>query len=455
MRSSWRKHPIDTPPFELPGEPSGMDARWLVAERSQDQRSPTASSNSGKDRRREGLAKPIDRSSWHTTLLTGIVIALLLLTGFLPSLIPWNVSVLIAGGFILMRLVMNRWPFPKPDALMLLALGSSVIAAIQLASNQTSCNFCTLTGLQFWAGTLAFLPLFWIGISSKLQEPHIVQGFALSAGVIFAVALGHGLYDVYYPQSEESTPFWAPFVYRSHLVALVIVALPFLLWNALWRGRHQVIPAVSSVLGAAGVVASGSRAGVALLVTEIALFGMLTLRGTPHQRRLWGVGALLLLLVAAIGLGGTEVLEHRLAFDGSLLEGRLDYWSASVQMILEQPWLGWGFGTWPDVYRQFMLYDNGLVANRAHSDWLEWTAEGGIVVGGLLLYLLIRCGQAALRHPWALGLPLLLIHGAVDYTLRQPLVWAVSLILWLAATATAPIRRRCEAPLSATPRGPS
>jgi len=133
----------------------------------------------------------------------------------------------------------------------------------------------------------------------------------------------------------------------------------------------------------------------------------------------------------------------------------LDYWSASVQMILEQPWLGWGFGTWPDVYRQFMLYDNGLVANRAHSDWLEWTAEGGIVVGGLLLYLLIRCGQAALRHPWALGLPLLLIHGAVDYTLRQPLVWAVSLILWLAATATAPIRRRCEAPLSATPRDPS
>lgn len=392
-------------------------------------------------------------SSWSTTFLAGAVLALLTVTGFYPALIPWNVSILIAGSFVLIQLYRGRWPFPKPDALMLLALGSSAIASSQFALGLTSCSFCTLTGLQFWAGSLVLLPLLWNGVAVRLQEPRFIGGFTLGAIVIFAAALGHGLHDLYYPPATEATPLWWPFIYRNHLVALVVLTLPLVLWNLLCRGVHKSLSAIAATLGIAGLLASGSRGGVALLACELLLFALLTFHRLPRQRQLWATTALLALLLAAIGLGGTAVLEHRLASGESLLDGRLDYWTASIRMIRERPWLGWSFGTWPDVYRQFLVYDNGLIANRAHSDWLEWTAEGGTLIAALLLYLLVRCAQTAIRFPWALGLPILLVYGMVDYTLRQPLVWTVFLILWLAATPAMPTRRKSAETLSVTGQG--
>lgn len=372
------------------------------------------------------------------------VLLLLLMTGFYPQLIPWNLSILVSGSYVLLTLTRRRWPFPPMDALGCLLLVAEGIAAMQIATGNTSATFYTLVSLQFWAGSLLLLPLLRDGVVARLRKPAFMMGFTTVLAGIFAAALASGLADLYRPESSGATPLWWPFVYRNHLVALALVLLPLFLWNALVLRKCRLVSSAAAVLGAAGVLASGSRAGAAFLGAELLLFILLALRHTPRKQRWWAAGVLAAVVAVAIGLGGTAVLEYRLAHEGSLLEGRLDYWTASLKMIAERPFLGWGFGTWPDVYREFLVYDSGLVVNRAHSDWLEWTAEGGIAIGAMLLWLLLRSCEAAMRNPWALGLPMLLLYGTVDYTLRQPLVWAFFLILWLAVTppSLAATRRR-------------
>jgi O-antigen ligase len=132
-------------------------------------------------------------------------------------------------------------------------------------------------------------------------------------------------------------------------------------------------------------------------------------------------------------LARPELLLWRWQHSGGLLEGRLDYWLATLQMIAEKPLLGWGLGTWPDVYLQFMQQDPGLAVNRAHSDFLEFAAEGGVLLPLALAGLLLRTVWLAFRFPWALGLPVLLAFAMADYPLRLPLLLWTFLALYLAA----------------------
>ena len=63
-------------------------------------------------------------------------------------------------------------------------------------------------------------------------------------------------------------------------------------------------------------------------------------------------------------------------------------WS-TVHMAASHPWLGTGLGTWASVYPRYAVFDIGLIANQAHNEWLQWTAEGGIPLGILLATLFL------------------------------------------------------------------
>ncbi len=58
---------------------------------------------------------------------------------------------------------------------------------------------------------------------------------------------------------------------------------------------------------------------------------------------------------------------------------RRDINRSSLAMIRERPFTGWGLNTYVPVYRMFALYDDGTYVNRAHNDWLQFLAEGGIL----------------------------------------------------------------------------
>jgi O-antigen ligase len=338
------------------------------------------------------------------------------------------------------------------------------VAALQLGAGWTDAPFLTLHGLQFWWGSLLLLPLLRDGLAEQLQFQRSRDVAALCLLLLFLVSVSVGLTQTLEGSAGDGWALWWPFLYRNHLAAFVVLLLPLLLrrWEGDGKGRWVALAAAT--VGSMTVLASGSRGG-AVLVAVAWMLGMLwrvpgvdpttavaacddAADGTPGSGftgpspirrrgalRGWAVVALAVAggIGALAAAGGTAVLEYRIRHWSPLLEGRLDYWRASVEMIAQRPLVGWGFGMWPDVYRQFLVYDSGLVVNRAHSDWLEWTAEGGLVVVVALGWLLWGALRRAMQAPWAWGLPLLLLYGMVDYTLRAPLVWVAFLTLWMAA----------------------
>ena len=69
-----------------------------------------------------------------------------------------------------------------------------------------------------------------------------------------------------------------------------------------------------------------------------------------------------------------------------------------------------------------------MIANEAHDDWLQWTAEGGIPFALLIAILAGSLMLPAVRSLWGVGFLIVLVHSLVDYVLREPAL----AILWFA-----------------------
>jgi hypothetical protein len=79
--------------------------------------------------------------------------------------------------------------------------------------------------------------------------------------------------------------------------------------------------------------------------------------------------------------------------------------------------------------------DFGVFANQAHSDWLQWAAEGGLpfvlAIGTLLTWSL----RSAVRTVWGLGAVSVFLHALVDYPFSRPALasWTMVVLAMLAA----------------------
>jgi O-antigen ligase len=124
---------------------------------------------------------------------------------------------------------------------------------------------------------------------------------------------------------------------------------------------------------------------------------------------------------------------------------------SSLEMIRDRPLTGWGLETYVPVYRMFAHYDDGTYVNRAHDDWLQWAAEGGIPFAALMLALFVWTVRPAIACVWGIGLLAICLHALVDYPFARLGVcgWYFALAPMLTAQA-APRRRPDAASSSAT-----
>jgi O-antigen ligase len=205
-----------------------------------------------------------------------------------------------------------------------------------------------------------------------------------------------------------------------------------------FAGRPWWIYGVMAAL-AAGVVASGSRAGIALLG-----FGLL---GVVLRERLSGHARLFLLggagLTVALGLliVFNPVFARSFADFSNLDDPRFHFWPNVLWAIGHFGGPGTGAGTFDGVYRSAETLDtlSPLYLNHAHNDYLEILLEMG--VPGILLLLAFlgflgwRSTKIIRRVDMREGLGLayggmvcagvLLLHSAADYPLRTPLLSVV------------------------------
>lgn len=231
------------------------------------------------------------------------------------------------------------------------------------------------------------------------------------------------------------------------------------------QGRRQAIeqyllqswrPLAATLLMVSGLILTHSRAGFACFIT-----GALVLTLAVHYRSRFGSMRSVAAIAAAFAVSITaffltsRVLLQRL--DALLMDapGRTDAYRLAGEAVSDNPWLGFGYGTFSDSFR---LYRTDLLTAhyaRAHNTWLENIFELGWPAA-LLLFLCLGCiawmclqGLRGRRRDWifpATGLAacaLVATHSLFDFSMQIPavaLAWAC--LMGAACAQSLPSHRR-------------
>ncbi|HEX4164189.1 MAG TPA: O-antigen ligase family protein [Bryobacteraceae bacterium] len=274
-----------------------------------------------------------------------------------------------------------------------------------------------------WSGVLFWFTAAMITIMSArlFRASRYASQFRLLF-IIFGTAVC--VLDLLQQASHTSKYFWliqsryqlisGPFSYWNNFAQFVELLLPVTLWRGLASRRLGVPYLLSAALQIGAVVASGSRAGTVLVVLElIAVIGLAYGR-SRNKTLLLGAGLAIALSLIFVYAAGFETLIYKLQQNDQLTVRRnID--RSSLAMIHVHPLAGWGLDTYVPVYRMFARYDDGTYVNRAHNDWLQWAAEGGVFFAGAMLVVVLWSIRPAIRSGWGIGLIAICLHALVDY----------------------------------------
>ena len=215
-----------------------------------------------------------------------------------------------------------------------------------------------------------------------------------------------------------------PLLNHSHFAAFVELAVAPAVWEAMKSRTADRFHAWAAVVMVCAIWAVGSRSGSVIVTCELAGAILLSARGVQPspvvRRRALALGCTALLLIAGAGWQG---IAARMS-----APPRSDllplFAGATLRMIRERPWAGFGLGTWATVYPAYAATDIGLYVEHAHNDWLEWAADGGLPFACVSLALMVFSLRRALREPWCLGIAAAFVQSLVEFPLHKPAVLA-------------------------------
>ncbi len=191
----------------------------------------------------------------------------------------------------------------------------------------------------------------------------------------------------------------------ANLAPLFLLLLPFSIIVA-WVRRHsgptRILNGALAVALLVSFVLATHRWGLAALGLVLLAMPCFLTREARARRRVWGYGALLLVLAGALAWVGTEDLSRRMH---QLVQGREDpLATASIQaawgQFREHPLLGTGlgaFGSLWEAYRPAGTRGASLYAVSAYADGLAELGMVGLLCVGVPLALLLLHGFRAWR----------------------------------------------------------
>jgi hypothetical protein len=370
-------------------------------------------------------------------IILAALFAFAILTLWVPAY--WPVSVFQVGIFALCPVALWRRPparIPYPAIPLALAV---VWGLAQWGFGLTAYAFDTQTAVVRWA---TFLAVFVIGFS-LFSDSHVRRWFRLAmlwfAFVVSIVATLQTFTSpdrIFWHFPTEYSRVMGPILSPNHWAAFVEVVLPIALYEAFRQDHNSLLYSGMAAALYASVIASSSRAGTVLTTAEIIVVALLmAARGFTSGREI-GAGFLrMIVLFAAFtaAVGWEHVWDRFWKPDPMAL--RREFNISSAHMIEAHPWTGTGLGTWPTVYPRYAIIDVGVFANQAHSDWLQFTAEGGILFGLVAFSLFIWSIRPAFSSIWGIGVVAVLLHAFVDYPFSRPALgsWPILILAMLAA----------------------
>jgi O-antigen ligase len=265
----------------------------------------------------------------------------------------------------------------------------------------------------------------------------LTQLFTSEGRVLWIFATGYP--DVY-----------ATFPSHNNYAQFIEVSLPIALWWALRDGWRSWGYALIGGALYASVIGAASRAGAILCTAELlAMLAIgLILHGRPKSGRFFRSTAATLVMVPLLAaiftfvVGWQRIWQRFQEIDPYVI--RREFFISAVDMTKHRPLMGYGLGTFPEVYQQHAIKDFPFYANHAHNDWAEFAADGGVPILLLVFIPFAAAVPTAIRHPWGLGLIAVMLHACVDYPFPRPAVsgWMFAMLGLLYMARTSDRRRR-------------
>jgi len=365
---------------------------------------------------------------------------------------PWAVFVIDAGAAVLFLMwAGQQLSSPtieiKGNPLFAPMISFGVVAIIQLIGGFTVYRYATKSHALLY---LAFGGLCFLMVQCLRRTWQVKTMAAILTGYGALVALFALLQSIsangklYWVRTPSAGGWiYGPYVNHNHYAGLMEMLAPVALVVALShysRGMAKLAASFAAALMASTIFLSGSRGGMVAFVVQMTLLAAILLRSRTSKRTILAAGVFAALTLGMLTwIGGTELMErmstlhtsaHAELSSGTRLAIDRDSWRA----FLHRPVLGWGLGTFADIYPQFRSFYSNFVVNEAHNDYLQLLVETGAAGFATMLWFLLITYREALRKlaRWpadingsialatVLGITGILVHGLVDFNLQVP-----------------------------------
>jgi O-antigen ligase len=190
---------------------------------------------------------------------------------------------------------------------------------------------------------------------------------------------------------------------------------------------------IGSFMSFVALLLTGSRGGVLSTGLGLAALGVLALcRGDQRSRRpTAAIGFLVVLLIATLFVFGS-LFADKFSASGFADSNRLAVFLLTARSILDLPLLGYGYGTFSDVFPMYRDQSISIAGawTQAHDSYIEQLQGLGVVFGGMLIAVLallaLRCVRGAIERQENATMPcvavgvacLLGVHSTVDFSLQ-------------------------------------
>ncbi len=205
---------------------------------------------------------------------------------------------------------------------------------------------------------------------------------------------------------------------------------------ATWLTGSRAIYLAISLLLFGGLLLSESRAGFGATVAGAILLGITLLRGRwPSRPGVgWALAAAIIVGALLVVIAGSAFFHKMSNLADQDILGRFRIWQLSIAAVRQSPWLGWGLGSFPDLFFLMQAPDLQILADKAHSTPLEWILDLGIPAAmcafATVLVPVAICLRGCWRRRTDRYLPAVafaasmvaILHSTVDFSLQIPAI---------------------------------